>query len=114
MIVSQIVMATCITIFALSRHLPLSLVALVGCGSAMVGFATTANTTMQLLVPDHMRGRLMGAFLLAAFGLSPIGALGMGFLAQKTSAPFALAAGAAASGALAVLVAVRYPRVRRI
>lgn len=114
MLWSQVVLATCIGIFAQSQHLPLSLVALVGCGAAMVGFATTANTTMQLLVPDHMRGRLMGVFLLAAFGLTPIGALLMGFIAQKASAPTALTAGAVACGALAIFVAIRFPRVRTI
>lgn len=114
MLCSQMVLSTCIVIFARSEHLALSLIALVGCGAAMVGFATTANTTMQLLVPDHMRGRLMGVFLLAAVGVTPIGALMMGFVAQAVSAPFALAMGGTISGVITVVVAVRFPHLRRV
>ncbi|HEY3266321.1 MAG TPA: MFS transporter [Armatimonadota bacterium] len=114
MLVSMAVLSISLMIFSLSSMLTLSLVALVGSGAAMVGFMTTANTAMQLLVPDHMRGRLMGVFVMAAFGLSPIGSLLMGLLAQRVGAPYALFTGAAICGILTAIVSVAFPKVRGI
>jgi MFS family permease len=45
-------------------------------------FSTTANTTVQLHVPDEMRGRVMGLYTLLLAGMTPPGALVTGFLAD--------------------------------
>jgi len=114
MLVSQGVLSVSMAVFALSTSLPLSIVALAGCGMGMVGFSTTANTTMQLLVPDHMRGRMMGVFLLAAFGLTPVGSLLVGTVAEWTSAPLALFGGAVICGLLTLVSALRFPNLRAL
>lgn len=114
MLVSQVFLSVCLAVFALSTSLPLSVAALAGCGAGMVGFSTTANTTMQLLVPDHMRGRLMGVFLLAAFGLTPVGSLLVGGVAQWASAPIALFGGAIFCALLTLATAIRYPSIRAL
>lgn len=114
MLYSQAALAICIIVFALSKTMIVSLIALMGCGAGMVAFNTTANTTMQLLIPDRMRGRLMGVFLLGAFGLTPVGALLISWIAQRAGAPAALTFGALASGALTLYVALRYPHVKNI
>jgi predicted MFS family arabinose efflux permease len=46
-------------------------------------FSTTANTTVQLHVPDEMRGRVMGLYTLLLAGMTPPGALVTGFLADR-------------------------------
>ena len=114
MLVSQAFLSVCLGVFALSTSLPLSIAALAGCGAGLVGFNTTANTTVQLLVPDHMRGRLMGVFLLAAFGLTPIGSLLVGAVAEWVSAPIALFGGAVICAVLTLVSALRFPNLRAL
>jgi MFS family permease len=50
-------------------------------------FMTTANTRLQLAVPGHMRGRVMGIYALLFVGTTPIGAYVMGQLAESTGVP---------------------------
>ncbi len=114
MLYSQIVLAISVAIFATSSRLPVSLIALMGCGASMVGFMTSANTSMQLLVPDHMRGRLMGVFVFVSMGLTPIGSILMGWSAQRWGAPIALTVGAAIAGTATLWVMLRMKHVREI
>ena len=50
----------------------------------------TMNTVFQMLTPDWVRGRTMAAFVLAVFGILPIGALSAGALADLVGAGVAL------------------------
>ena len=54
-------------------------------GFAGVMFMTTANTRLQLQVPDHLRGRVMGMYFLVFIGTTPIGSYLIGFLAEHLS-----------------------------
>jgi MFS family permease len=45
----------------------------VGLGVASIFFSTTINTTIQLTVPDELRGRIMSIFFLLFAGTTPIG-----------------------------------------
>jgi MFS family permease len=65
----------------LSPWLWLSIALMGALGMAGVVFTTTANTTLQLAVPDTMRGRIMGLYTLLLAGMTPPGALATGFLA---------------------------------
>jgi MFS family permease len=51
-------------------------------GGAGTFFSTTANTTVQLYVPDEMRGRIMGLYTLLLAGMTPPGAMVTGLLAD--------------------------------
>jgi MFS family permease len=85
-----------LVVFTYSTSLPLSVAALVVAGYAMMTSATACNTIVQLVVEDAMRGRVMSLILMAFMGLMPLGALVVGWLADRTGAPFALRMGAAA------------------
>jgi MFS family permease len=50
----------------------------------------TMNTVFQMLTPDWVRGRTMAAFVLAVFGILPIGALAAGALGNLVGAAGAL------------------------
>jgi MFS family permease len=50
----------------------------------------TMNTVFQMLTPDWVRGRTMAAFVLAVFGILPIGALAAGALGDVIGAANAL------------------------
>ena len=62
----------------------------------------TANTVIQLAVPDELRGRVISVYTTVFAGSTPIGALFAGFLASRWGAVAALAVG----GVLTVAVGV--------
>ncbi|HSE16852.1 MAG TPA: MFS transporter [Pyrinomonadaceae bacterium] len=68
-----ILFGICITGFAVSSRLMLSLMFLFGLGFALVCSIAITNTLLQKLVTDQMRGRVMSMFLLSFIGTMPIG-----------------------------------------
>ncbi|MBI4493370.1 MAG: MFS transporter [Chloroflexi bacterium] len=67
----------------LSPWFALSLALLAALGMAGVVFTTTANTSLQLGVPEAMRGRIMGLYSLLLAGMTPPGATFTGALADS-------------------------------
>jgi MFS family permease len=100
--------------FSFARWLPLSLLLMLGVGAALIQVMNLANALVQTLVPDHLRGRVMGLYGLTFFGLMPIGALWIGTAAEHLGEPAAVVIGAAFSLAVAALVYARVPGVRRL
>jgi MFS family permease len=90
--------------FASSTAYELSLVLMVGVGGTMVGYMSLSNTTIQSMVPDELRGRIMSIYILSFFGTAPIGGLVMGSLAQAFGAQAAVFTGAAVCVACAIVV----------
>jgi MFS family permease len=60
------------------------LVALVG--AANLGFLTSAQSLVQLTAPDHLRGRVVGIYLLAFIGSGALGGPVVGFLDERFGA----------------------------
>jgi MFS family permease len=85
---------------AATREFPvaLALMVLVGFGSILM--AATGNTTIQLAVPDHLRGRVMSVYTTAFSASVPIGGLAMGAVASALGVSAAIAIG----GALTLLI----------
>ena len=52
-------------------------------GLGAIAMAATANTTIQLAVPDQLRGRTMSVYTTVFAGSTPIGALLMGWIASQ-------------------------------
>lgn len=72
-----------------------------------VGFMSTSNTLIQGDVPDRLRGRVMGLWVLV-FGLAaPAGSLCIGLLAQRLGLRTALTATSLLAVALSVLLGAR-------
>ncbi|MEX0682202.1 MAG: MFS transporter [Dehalococcoidia bacterium] len=67
---------------ALSQNLYLTLGFLVMLGLANTAFAATANTSLQIATPDHLRGRVMAIYMLLFAGSTPIGGFLTGFMAE--------------------------------
>jgi MFS family permease len=59
----------------------LVLMFLIGLGA--IAMAATANTTIQLAVPDQLRGRTMSVYTTVFAGSTPVGALLMGWIASQ-------------------------------
>jgi MFS family permease len=99
--------------FAAVRWLPLSLLALVGMGWGLMTLLNNSNSLVQTQVPDELRGRVMGIYMLVFSGALPIGALLAGTLAAGIGEPLAVAAGACVVLVAALLVLIRVPELSR-
>ena len=84
-------------IFAVSRLYPLSLLLIAGVGFTEMVFAAQALTALQIITPDHLRGRVTSVQVLFFDGSLPLGYLLMGWLAGLYGAPSAMLIGAAFS-----------------
>jgi MFS family permease len=83
----QIGLGVLIAAFALSRTLSLSLVLLFVGGMFFMGLFSISFSLIQLMVPDHLRGRVVSIYMVALRGGWPIGGLVAGALADTFSAP---------------------------
>jgi MFS family permease len=81
-------------LFALSHLYLLSLVLIASVGFAQIAFSALANTTLQTVTPDHLRGRVMSVYMMVFAGSTPLGNLFIGGLALLYNAPVALLIGA--------------------
>jgi MFS family permease len=88
--------------FAISHWYPLSLLLIAGVGFAQIAFSATANTILQTVAPDKLRGRVMSVYMMVFAGSVPPGNLFTGELAHLFGAPVALLAGAGLSMSAAV------------
>jgi MFS family permease len=94
---------------SLSRNFYLALACLLVAGFGMLLFFSTSNTVLQTIVPDEMRGRVMGVWSLVFGAMIPLGSLEAGAVAHWLGTPFALGLGAiiCAASALMTLSVIR-------
>ncbi len=78
---------------ALSTSYPLSLLLMIPVGAGGITMAATANATIQLAVPDGLRGRVMSVYTTVFSASMPIGGLLMGVLASSVGILEAIAIG---------------------
>ncbi len=76
--------------FAAVGSAPLSLLVMAVVGAAMILIMNLANAMVQSQVPDALRGRVMSIYSLGFFGAMPLGALGVGAIAERLSEPRAV------------------------
>ena len=76
-------------------------------------YMITIMSTLQLMVPDHLRGRVMGIYGMT-WSLLPVGAMQAGAIAEYTSAPVAVAVGGAAVIVYAVAMGIGNRQVRTL
>jgi MFS family permease len=113
MSIGSLVFPVLLVLFSFTRSLPLSVTVLIAVGAANIVVNNLANSVVQTLTPDSLRGRVMAIYMLAFFGLMPIGALLAGTVATAIGAPLTVVLGAAGTMACAVAVAVLVPSLRR-
>jgi MFS family permease len=101
-------------VFAVSRSFMLSSLMLLFIGFSFVLQNALANTLLQLATPDEVRGRVMGVYTMTFQTTMRLGGLQAGVMADWASAPFSVGIGAVLSFAYGILVAWRYPAVRRM
>jgi MFS family permease len=69
-------------------------------GLSQIVFLASCNTTLQLVVPDRMRGRMMSLYAFVWVGVTPLGSLFVGTIADW----FGVAAAYAAGGGVALVL----------
>jgi MFS family permease len=70
------------------------------------------NTLVQSMVPDRLRGRTMAVYSMMFMGMSPLGALTAGAVADHIGAPWTVALGGALTIAGAIAFARYLPKIR--
>jgi MFS family permease len=75
------------------RHFGTALILLTLVGLAQIVFMACCNTTLQLVVPDRMRGRIMSLYGFVLAGVTPIGSLLVGTIAEWFGVSIAYALG---------------------
>jgi MFS family permease len=101
-------------LFAVVRWLPLALLALIGVGWGFMILFNMANTLIQTLAPDSLRGRVVSIYTLSFFGLMPLGALLIGWAAELWSEPVAILISALILLGFAIWLWLAAPQLRRL
>ena len=96
--------------FAWSRSLPLSMALFALGGAGMLVYDTTIQTLLQVVVPDEMRGRVLG-FQTLSWGIVWSSGFLTGAIAEAIGAPATITLG---SSVVVFIAAILYPRVARI
>ncbi len=95
--------------FAFSSSLWVAAPALLAVGFGVISTVASANTLIQSLVPDELRGRVMSLFTMAFLGMAPLGSLAAGSVAHVVGAPATLFAG----GLCSIAAGLAFARRRR-
>lgn len=101
-------------IFSQMRQLTFSLIAVVGVGLGFMLVANITNALVQTLVPDQLRGRVMGVYTLIFFGAMPFGSLLAGTLASRLGEPVTVILSASALLLFVLLVFLFFPTLRKL
>jgi MFS family permease len=73
-----------------SSRLVAASICLLGAGFGAVLFYSSSMTVIQLAAPDHLRGRIMGIWMIVYSGSVPLGALWTGRVAQSWGVSFVM------------------------
>ena len=108
LVVGGLALGSALVLIGFSQAYLATLLLVAAGGVAGIMVSVTANTRLQLLAPDHLRGRVMGIYVLLMGGTTPIGALLLG----EISAHFGPQVGLVVFGA-ATITAVGFLGLRQ-
>jgi len=103
-----LISAAGIAVFAASPWIALSLAAQLMVGAGLTNFRASNNTLLQLFVDDELRGRVMSCYTLASLGMTPLGALEVGFLGEHLGPRTAVAVCSAATIICFIIAVARF------
>ena len=98
--------------FSFSPVLWLSMGMLAASGYCLMLGTASGNTIVQTIVDDSMRGRVMSFYVMAFFGVAPLGSLLAGSLIGRLGAPRVAQLGGAMCMVTAIAFAFRLPVIR--
>jgi MFS family permease len=89
--IGALVLGVGLVVASLVHVFAFAVLAMVLVGFGAIGMAATANTTVQLAVPDELRGRVISVYTTVFVGSTPVGGLLMGAIASSWSVEASLA-----------------------
>jgi MFS family permease len=98
--------------FSFSESLQLALPMLFVTSLSMMLTAASTNTVLQSIVPDELRGRVAALYVMSFLGMSPVGSLCSGWLADHIGSPNALAIFGATGFSAALVYAYHFKQIR--
>jgi MFS family permease len=98
----------------LSRRVWLSLLILPLIGAGFMISLAAANTIVQTITEEHLRGRVMAFYTMAFLGTAPLGSLLAGVLADRIGEPMTIVLGGGACVLGSAWFASRLPRLREL
>jgi MFS family permease len=101
-----------LVIFAFSRNFIFSMIILVPTGFTLMTQMACANTLIQAMVPDRLRGRMMALYSMMFMGMSPVGGLFSGIAADWIGARWTVAIGGIACVVAAGIFYLKLAAVR--
>ena len=112
--VSGFTFSTALLIFSISAASWLSYLMLFLVGFGAISQVATANSMLQLAVPDNLRGRVMSSFATVFLGMTTIGNFSLGSLANYIGTKYALLTGASLCLFGSMLLILTRPEILKI
>lgn len=110
LIAAGMVVSAATFFLALIRHFWPAAIGLALIGFSQIVFLASCNSTLQVMVPDRLRGRIMSLYAFVFAGVTPIGSLLVGSMAEVFGVSAAFAAGGGLG--LACILALTWPWMR--
>ncbi|MCL5071092.1 MAG: MFS transporter [Actinobacteria bacterium] len=114
MALSTAIFGVTLVVFSLSKILWFSMVILLFVGFGMIMLIASANTFLQTITDDEMRGRVMSYFTMAFIGISPFGSLISGGVADAIGAPYTVLISGVIVIVCAIVFFMRLPALRKL
>jgi len=93
---SALMLGAALAVFAVSPSFWLCLAMMPLIGMSVMRHSASANTVIQVSIPDEYRGRVMGLYSMMVIGMAPVGSLLSGALAEAYGSRVTVMAGAVA------------------
>ncbi len=109
---ASVLFATTLPILAHFHHFPAACACLIVAGMSWLMFLASPNSTVQITVPSHLRGRGMSVYMFIVFGGMALGSVFWGSVAKAVGVSWAFNLAAAAlllSSLLIQIFAVLFP-----
>ncbi|MFA6449830.1 MAG: MFS transporter [bacterium] len=101
-------------LFTFIKNFYISLPALAVAGFGAISGIAMVNSTIQLIAPAHLRGRVMSMYVFVFLGMMPFGNFIMGSVAHFIGAPHAVMYGGLACLAALIFISISFPAILKI
>ena len=110
--ISSAIFSVGMIFFSFSNNLWVSMAILVTIGFGFMVQMASSNTVLQTIVDDDKRGRVMSFYSMAFMGMTPLGSLIAGYLANIIGAPRTLMISGIFCALASLLFAARIPHLK--
>jgi MFS family permease len=111
---SLFVFAVALAVFGTTAIIAIAFVSAFVLGAAYFVIVTALSTTLQMRVPDEVRGRVMGLWMMAWAGLVPLGGLIAGPIIDGVGITAVLVFGAIVAAVLGLTIDLRDPELHAL